>query len=32
MKKILVTGSAGFMIALREGLGKFAQGYKEYYK
>ena len=32
MKKILVIGSAGFMISLREGLGKFAQWYKEYYK
>ena len=32
MKKILVIGSAGFMISLREGVGKFAQGYKEYYK
>ena len=32
MKKILVFGSAGFMISLREGLGKFAQRYKEYYK
>ena len=27
MKKILVIGSAGFMISPREGLGKFAQWY-----
>ena len=32
MKKILVIVSAGFMISLREGLRKFAQWYKEYYK